>query len=172
MEMVVGRAEGEAGSSDRMTDLYVRHAPMARRFAFLLCGDAHQADDAVQEAFLRVLGRFGELRSEGAFPAYLRRTIVNVLRTQARREARDRERAAAHDRMQAVRSAEVDVVGDELLWQALSALPDRQRVALVCRFWLDLSEAETSAVVGCRRGTVKSLLSRGLAALREVVADE
>jgi len=172
MELVIRGADLEVEAGDRLTRLYVEHAPAARRFAFLVCGDRQRAEDAVQESFLRIFGRFGDLRSEAAFPHYLRRTIVNVLHTQARREGRDLDRAVVHERL-AVRSAPDVAMGhDDALWAALQDLPERQRVALVCRYWLDLTEADTASALGCRRGTVKSLLARGLSALREVMERE
>jgi DNA-directed RNA polymerase specialized sigma24 family protein len=59
-------------------DLYVRHAPESIRLAFLLTGDRALAEDLVQEAFARLVGRLRHLRDPGAFGAYLRRTIVNL----------------------------------------------------------------------------------------------
>ena len=61
-----------------MSDLFVRHAPESIRLAFLLTGDRALAEDLVQEAFARLVGRLRHLRDPGAFGAYLRRTIVNL----------------------------------------------------------------------------------------------
>ncbi|MBV9951516.1 MAG: sigma-70 family RNA polymerase sigma factor [Acidimicrobiia bacterium] len=158
--------EDQAGA--RLAELYAAHAAPARRFAYLLCGNAQQADDIVQEAFVRVGARIGGLRNPDAFPWYLRRTIRNLLRMQARRESRERTYAV---RLQAVSVRSASGTGPtehhEELWRALRALPERQRAALVCRLYLDLSERETARILRCRPGTVKSLVSRGLAALRK-----
>src|SRR5262245_62719690 len=59
-------------------DLYIRHAPEGIRLAYLLTGDRALAEDLVQEAFARLVGRLRHLRDPGAFGAYLRRTIVNL----------------------------------------------------------------------------------------------
>jgi RNA polymerase sigma-70 factor (ECF subfamily) len=154
--------------------LYELHAGPARRFAFLICGDRELAADAVQDAFVRVTSRFGDLRSEDAFALYLRRTVLNVLRNRARQAGREHARLERHARLvgseELARGADAVAV-DPDLWRALQALTDRQRAAVVCRYWLDLSERETARVLGCRPGTVKSLLSRALASLREVLPD-
>jgi RNA polymerase sigma factor (sigma-70 family) len=68
-----------------LEDLYVRHAPAALRLAFFLTGDRELAQDLVQDAFVRIAGRFGHLRTPDAFEAYLRRTIVNLFTSHLRR---------------------------------------------------------------------------------------
>jgi RNA polymerase sigma factor (sigma-70 family) len=163
---------GSAVRADRIAELYARHAPGAFGFALVVCGSREAADDAVQEAFERVMGRLGDIRAPDAFAAYLRRTVLNVLRARGRSDQRQRDREEAHVRNLTVggtyRGDAVDP--DGRLWSALQALPERQRAALVCRFWLDLSERDTARVLGCRPGTVKSSLSRGLASIREVMS--
>ena len=64
-------------------ELYVRHAPEGIRLAFLLRGDRALAEDLVQEAFARLVGRLRHLRDPGVFGAYLRRTIVNLAEDRA-----------------------------------------------------------------------------------------
>src|SRR5206468_5830396 len=76
-------------------DLYVRHAPEALRLAYLLTGDRGLAEDLVQDAFVRLAGRMIHLRSPGGFHAYLRTTVVNLVRSHGRHrrvEARFAER--------------------------------------------------------------------------------
>jgi RNA polymerase sigma factor (sigma-70 family) len=65
------------------------------------------------------------------------------------------------------RDVGVDVTNRDLVWRLLATLPDRQRAALVMRFFDDLADEEIAAALGCRVGTVRSLVSRGLAALRD-----
>jgi len=153
-----------------LADVYARHATSATRLAYLLTGDLALADDLVQDAFVRLAGRFLHLRDPGGFHAYLRVTIVNLARAHFRRkrlEARLLERRTVEA---------VDVVPDvterEALRLALKALPARQRTALVLRFYEDLSEAETAHLMRCRPGTVKSLVSRGKESLRAVIGDD
>lgn len=82
------RAEPLKGS--RLGELYVRHAPDGIRLAYLLTGDRALAEDLVQEAFARFVGRLLHLRSPEAFEPYLRRTIVNLCRSHFRRRRVER----------------------------------------------------------------------------------
>lgn len=156
-----------AASADRsrLESLYERHAPDAIRAAYLLTGDRALAEDLVQDAFVRLATRFVDLREPDAFAAYLRKTVVNLARMHFRSSTRRRRREehAARDDA-ATREHAVDA-RDEIV-RALARIPERQRAALVLRYYLDLTESETADALGCRIGTVKSLTSRGLAALR------
>jgi RNA polymerase sigma-70 factor (sigma-E family) len=152
----------------RLEELYARHAPAATRLAYLLTGDPQQAEDLVQEAFVRCVGRFQYLRAIDAFDAYLRRTIVNLHTSGMRRRRLERawlqrEGAAEASRVSTMR----DVGVREDLWQALASLPPRQRAALVLRYYEDLTEQQTAQVMGCSAAAVKSLVARGGATLRE-----
>jgi RNA polymerase sigma factor (sigma-70 family) len=82
MPVVTQESSLEHGS---LGDLYVRHAPEGIRLAFLLTGDRALAEDLVQEAFARLVGRLRHLRDPGAFGAYLRKTIVNLSTSHFRR---------------------------------------------------------------------------------------
>ncbi len=167
-----GSAEAVVERADRLGALYDQYASAAFGFAYLVCGDRDLADDAVQDAFERVMSRFGGLRRPEAFSAYLHRTVLNVLRARARSDQRARHREDVHSAGVAVSRAQpIEVDPDGRLWTALQALPERQRAALVCQFWMDLSERETARVLRCRPGTVKSLRSRGLASIREAMSD-
>src|SRR5256714_7912858 len=77
--------EEHAAPAGRLDDLYRRHAPDAARLAYLLTGDRALAEDLMQDAFVRMFGRFRDLRNPDAFGAYLRRTIVNLSRSHFRR---------------------------------------------------------------------------------------
>ena len=70
----------------RLGELYERHAPDAVRLAYLITGDRSLAEDLVQEAFVRMFGRFRDLRSADAFPWYLRRTVVNLANSHFRHQ--------------------------------------------------------------------------------------
>jgi RNA polymerase sigma-70 factor (sigma-E family) len=158
--------EGRAtvlASPARVTELYRAHLPGATRLAYLLTGDRAAAEDVAQDAFLRAASRLGGLRDDAAFGAYLHRAVVNAVRNRARRLKLERRHARPADD----RAVELpDLATRDRLWGALQRLPHRQRAALVLRFYLDLSEADTADRLDCRVGTVKSAVSRGLAALR------
>jgi RNA polymerase sigma-70 factor (sigma-E family) len=156
-----------------LEELYERHAPSGGRLAYLLTGDRALAEDLVQEAFVRVVGRFRHLRVPDAFEAYLRRTIVNLHTSQLRRrrverEYLERERAVARPATPTM----PDVGTRDELWQALQELPPRQRAAVVLRFYEDLSERETASLLGCSPSAAKSLIARAMDTLRARIGSE
>ena len=145
--------------------LYVRHAPEGIRLAFLLTGDRALAEDLVQEAFVRLVGRLRHRREQDAFGAYLRRTIVNLATSHFRRRRVERaylERLATAPAVQTNPNEELD----ETMHRALLRLPERQRAAMVLRFYEDLSDVQTAEILRCSPGTVRSLVSRGMKTLR------
>jgi RNA polymerase sigma-70 factor (sigma-E family) len=153
---------------DRIEDLYVRHGPAAFRLAFLLTGDARAAEDAVQDAFVQVIGRLGNLRTGLAFEAYLRTTVINIVRSRWRRAAIMRKYRVFEEASAAAIPASDSAIVDRLMvWNAIQQLPPRQRVAIVLRFYEDLAEDDIASIMRCRPGTARSLISRGMAALRE-----
>ena len=160
----------EAGP-DRLAELYSRHVGGGIRLAYLLTGgNQQQAEDLVQEAFVRCVGRFRYLRVPDAFDAYLRRAIVNLHTSGLRRKRLERSWLAR----EAGRAAQVIMllpdVGERAdLWASLATLPPRQRAALVLRFYEDLSERETAEVLGCSVAAAKSLTARGMDALRTTI---
>ncbi len=159
--------EAQADSTGRLAELYRRHAPGAMRLAYLITGNSADAEDLVHDAIVRLAGRFTDLRHEDAFPVYLKRSVVNLASSRFRRKRIERDWRARQPRQTG--AAPPDFAAGDELWRAMLTLPERQRAALVLRFYEDLSEAQTADVLGCRPGTVKSLVSRGLDELRQVV---
>jgi RNA polymerase sigma-70 factor (sigma-E family) len=159
MEVALTSAEG-----GRLGELYAAHAPDAVRLAYLLTGDRALAEDLVHEAFVRLFGRFRDLRNPDAFGAYLRTAVVNLARSHFRR--RRVERAYLERERQSPSAPPAEIDGREEMWAALQQLRPRQRAAIVLRYYEDLTEAQTAEVLGCAVGTVKSLVSRGIGHLR------
>jgi RNA polymerase sigma-70 factor (sigma-E family) len=161
----------DTGDSGRLGDLYGQYAPDAARLAYLLTGDRALAEDLVQDAFVRMFARFRDLRNPDAFAPYLRRTVVNLSHSYFRRKRVER---AYLERQAAAPSREIpDVGAREEMWQSLLRLPERQRTAIVLRYYEDLSESETADAMRCPVGTVKSLVFRGIEGLRrEMARDE
>lgn len=155
-----------------LEDLYRSHAPPARRVAYLVCGDHALAEDLVQEAFVKLCGRFVHVRHADAFGAYLRRCVINGAFAHHRSAGRERGRVETVARGSVGAGSLPDPASRVGLQQALIALPSRQRAAVVLKYWGDLSEREIAFALGCRQGTVKSLLSRGLLALREELGED
>jgi RNA polymerase sigma factor (sigma-70 family) len=135
------------------------YVPMVRLARFLV-GRTDVAEELVQDAFVRVAPKLGAIEAPRA---YLRVAVVNACRSWQRKQGRERSAISvlADDREPVVSERPCE------LTDALARLRGRQRVAIVLRYWDDLPEAEIADLLGCRPGTVKSLLSRGLAALRE-----
>ncbi len=132
--------------------------PGAVRVARLLTGNASVAEELAQEVFIGMRARWDTVASPDA---YLRRSLVN--RADNHRRRADRE-VVAPDLDPGATTAPPEV--DEL-WALVQRLPGRYRDALVLKFYEDLSEAAIAEALGCRPGTVKSLLHRGLAKLKE-----
>ncbi|HEV2754385.1 MAG TPA: sigma-70 family RNA polymerase sigma factor [Actinomycetota bacterium] len=156
----------------RLERLYVRHVPRVTRIAFLLVGDAEAARDLAHEAYLRTSRRLHTLRNPDAFGAYMTRTAINLSKRHRVRRERERryvERASGELRTETVPP---DVATQDELVRALRELPQRQRAALVLRFYADLPDADIAEALGSPVGTVRSLISRGLAALRKQLGDE
>jgi len=139
-----------------------------RRTAYLLCGDWARAEDLVQTAFVRTYAGWGRIRDLGAVDAYLRTTLTHVYLDDARRLwSGEVPTEAVPDVPDVVTGSSADATDDRLaLMAALQRVPPRQRACLVLRFFDDCSVEETSLVLGCSEGTVKSNTARGLDALR------
>lgn len=157
---------GELALRGRLEALYSEHIDYAVRLAYLMTGDRLQAQDIAQDAFVKIAGRFRDLRDPAAFPAYLRTTVLNLARSHLRRLRT--QRAYLEQERSGARSAPAphEPEGNDELWQALQELTHRQRAAVVLRYYEDLSEAQTAEVLGCSLSAVKSLVSRGLQDLR------
>jgi RNA polymerase sigma-70 factor (sigma-E family) len=163
---MVSAVDREAGFRIRLADAYARSAPGGIRLAYLLTGDRAVAEDLVQEAFVRFVGRLRFLRDPDAFEPYLRRTIVNLAKNHFRRRAVERAYLEREGPRTEDVSTDPDVAAYDTLRSALLRLPLRQRTALVLRYFEDLSDATIAELLGCRQATVRSLVARGLQALR------
>ena len=145
-------------SAGTFEDFYrAQHEPMLR-LAFLLTQSRVVGEDLVQDAFIRVQPRFASLDNP---VAYLRRAVTNACYSYHRH--RKVEEAAPFDPPTSTEP------GHDEMWDALATLAPRRRAALVLRYYLDLSEADIAAALGCRRGTVKSLTHRAIDDLRKVL---
>ncbi|MFF0373129.1 RNA polymerase sigma factor [Actinoplanes missouriensis] len=166
----VARARG--GDLDAYEILVARFTSPAHRAAVLL-GAGADADDVVQEAFVKAYRRIKQYRGEG-FKAWLLAIVANethnLLRSRRRRAGVLMRAAAREDPLPLdVDPAETAEASERrrFLVEQLRALDTRDREVLVCRYLLDLSEAETATTLGLPRGTVKSRTARALARLRE-----
>jgi RNA polymerase sigma-70 factor (sigma-E family) len=139
-------------------ELYRAERPRMVRLAFLLTGGDPSAEELVHDAFLAVHRRWARIDNP---VAYLRTSVVNACTSHHRR------RAVAMRMTPPSAPAWTDAP-DEMA-DAIGRLPERQRVAIVLRYYADLPEADIARAMGCRVPAVKSLLHRALATLREVI---
>jgi RNA polymerase sigma factor (sigma-70 family) len=141
-------------------DLYHECLTPMIKLAWALTGSEVVAEDVVHDVFIRVHARWERIDRPRA---YLRQSVVNACRSASRRARRER----AVDNLPLVDVAQLEA--DEL-FDALGKLPYRQRAALVLQFYEGLSHTEIAEAIGCREGTVASLIHRGLAQLRRVIS--
>ena len=149
-----------------MEELYTANAQRAGRLAYFLVGDRELAKDLVQEAFLRVFARWGNLRKPQSFAAYLNRTIVNLANKTYRRRDVERRYLENQPGFETVVPERDYETADEL-WRQLQLLPKRQRTAVVLRFYEDLTDLQVAEAMGCSETAVASLVQRALGALRK-----
>jgi RNA polymerase sigma factor (sigma-70 family) len=165
-------AKSRGGDLDAYAVLVARYTLRAHRAAFLL-GAGEEADDVVQEAFVKAFRHLSRFRVGEPFGPWLLRIVANEAKNLTRSR---RRRAALAIRLSAAGPGETAVGGpvDDVLaaerraglLAAVNALPDKERQVLVCRYFLDLSEAGTAQVLGWPLGSVKSRTSRALNRLR------
>lgn len=135
------------------------------RTAYLITGDATTAQDLVQEALAKTYVALPKLREIGAVEGYARKTMATTAISWRRlKSSGERPTEALPERP----LADTTHAADERwwIWQEILRLPARQRVAIVLRFYEDLSQEQTAAVMGCSVGTVKSQVSEGIRKLR------
>lgn len=144
-------------ADDGFSRLYREQRDRLRRVAYLMTGQAAVAEEIVQDAFLRIHGRWQQVDAPGA---YLRRTVVNLCLAWRSRSAMGREREPRV-------GGWVDPPEIDETWELLDRLPRDQRVALVLRYYEDLPIDEIAQVMDCRPGTVRTRIHRALTTLRK-----
>ncbi|HEY3736595.1 MAG TPA: SigE family RNA polymerase sigma factor [Jatrophihabitans sp.] len=136
------------------------------RTAYLLTGSAGAAEELVQDTLSRLYPKWSKVEAADAPLAYVRRSLANNF-------VNSRRRMSSHELVVEFlpeRADGIDANGalddrDEI-WRLLVTLTERQRAAIVLRYFHDLPDEEIAESLGCRVGTVRSAISRGLAALR------
>ncbi|GIE36971.1 ECF RNA polymerase sigma-E factor [Actinoplanes italicus] len=166
-------ARARAGDLDAYEVLVTRFTAPAHRAALLL-GAGADADDVVQEAFVKAYRQLGRYRGDAGFKAWLLAIVANetrnLVRSRRRREGLWLRAAVREDPLQWEPDPAESAMARErrrLLVEQLRALDHRDREILLCRYLLDLSEAETAVTLDLPKGTVKSRTARALARLRD-----
>jgi RNA polymerase sigma-70 factor (sigma-E family) len=153
-----------------VTQLYSNHYRSLVRLAGLLVRDVQTAEEVVQDCFIAMHDGWHRLRDEDKALSYLKQAVVNRSRSVLRhRSVMDRNAPKpAPDMPSAEQGAIAQLERTEVI-AALRALPDRQRQALVLRYYADLSEAKIAEMMGISKGAVKSHTARGMSSLRAIL---
>jgi len=167
-------ATGPEWNADRaVTELYSEHYRALVRLAAMLVRDTQTAEEVVQDAFVAMHGGWQRLRDNDKALAYLRQAVVNRSRSVLRHRAViDKNMQKAPPDMPSAEHGALVLLERHAVIAALRALPERQREAIVLRYYADLSEAEIAASMGISRGAVKSHTFRGMTALRAALEQE
>ncbi|CAN5175859.1 SigE family RNA polymerase sigma factor [soil metagenome] len=141
------------------------------RFAYLVTGSQHAAEDAVQSALTRACEKWSRVSRTDDPDTYVRRMVVNAHVSSWRRSgSRELSVAEVHD---ASGTDPADsVTRDDAVWRVCAALPPQQRAAVVLRFYEDLDYPEIAEVLDVAEATVRSHVHRGLAALRTELSEQ
>jgi RNA polymerase sigma-70 factor (sigma-E family) len=161
-------------NADRaVTELYSSHYRALVRLAALLVRDTPTAEEVVQDSFVAMHGGWQRLRDAEKALAYLRQAVVNRSRSVLRhRTVVDKNLQKAPPDMPSAEHGALVLLERSAVVAALRELPDRQREAIVLRYYADLSEAEIATAMKISRGAVKSHTARGMTALRAALEQE
>jgi RNA polymerase sigma-70 factor (sigma-E family) len=164
---VAGTARAEWSPDLAVVELYSEHYRSLVRLAALLVRDTPTAEEVVQDSFIAMHGGWQRLRDTEKALAYLRQAVVNRSRSVLRhRTVVDKNMQKPPPDMPSAEHGALVQLERSAVVAALRQLPDRQREALVLRYYADLSEAEIATAMGISRGAVKSHTARGMTALR------
>jgi RNA polymerase sigma-70 factor (sigma-E family) len=153
-----------------VTQLYSNHYRSLVRLAGLLVRDEPTAEEVVQECFIAMHDGWGRLREEDKALSYLKQAVVNRSRSVLRhRSVVDRNAPKPAPDMPSAEQGAITLLERSAVISALRTLPDRQRQALVLRYYADLSEAQIAEMMGISKGAVKSHTARGMSSLRAVL---
>lgn len=165
-----GHAGARWDADEAVTALYTAHYRSLVRLSAMLLRDSGAAEEVVQDAFVAMHGAWRRIRDEDKALAYLRQTVVNRSRSVLRRRvvADKHMPTPGPDEPSAEYGAMARLEGDRVM-ACLRQLPERQREALVLRYYGDLSEADIAAAMKVSKGAVKSHTFRGMAAMRKML---
>ena len=162
-----------------LENLVARYQARAVRVAFLITQDELQAEDVVQDAFVRLYHKIDQFDTQRPFEPYLLRSVANAALNVTRREKQqvpwDGDPEQVEKLLSQAASVESEVDYLELKQQiiaALAKLEPRQRAAVVQRYYLEMSEKEMAAALDTAPGTVKWILNAARARLRELLGSQ
>lgn len=136
------------------------------RFAYLLCGDAHRAEDFTQEALVRCHRRWRAIERGGQPEPYVRRAILRQFLSWRRRRSATERPADSFEATVDVTDAAQELADRDEMWHTLATLPRKQRAVLVLRYYEDLPDSRIADLLNCSAATVRVHAGRALARLR------
>jgi RNA polymerase sigma-70 factor, ECF subfamily len=158
----------QAGDRQAFAALFEQYKNLVYRNAYLILGNTHDAEDALQEVFVLVYKALpGFDPRKGALTTWLHRITLNYCLNQRRK----RNLASVHLDEIILKSEAPDSrqADQEVLWQAVHSLSDRQRAVVILRYYWELSYAEVAQILEIPLGTVKSRLDLALKTLRQTL---
>jgi RNA polymerase sigma-70 factor (sigma-E family) len=171
--VLVPEARPSTSSWEAVTEIYHGEYKSLVRLAVLLVHDVPTAEEVVQDAFEAMHIAWRRLRDSEKALSYLRQSVVNKSRSVLRhRTVVDKNAPKPAPDEPSAEHAAMALIERTAVVAALRALPDRQREAIVLRYYADFSEADIATTMGISRGAVKSHTARGMAALRSILEQE
>ncbi|MGI5241736.1 SigE family RNA polymerase sigma factor [Dactylosporangium sp. CA-139066] len=137
------------------------------RFAALLTGDDHRAEDLVQDALAKAYLRWSRIRRSDDPDVYLRRLVLNASRSWWRRRANRELPAPVPDDVAQPGALDAEAAERDALWRLIRALPEQQRAVVVLRYYEDLDDATIARILDCSPVTVRTHAMRALHRLRD-----
>jgi RNA polymerase sigma-70 factor (sigma-E family) len=169
----LGSIAVEMDADSAVTELYGTHYRALVRLAALLVRDVSTAEEVVQDSFIAMHASWRRLRNTDKALSYLRQSVVNKSRSVLRhRVVMDRNAPKPAPDVPSAEQGAITLLERSSVINALRTLPERQREALVLRYYADMSEAQIASVMGISRGAVKSHTARGMTSLRAVLEGE
>ena len=162
----------QAGDREAFAALFEQYKNLVYKTAYLILGDAHDAEDALQEVFLSVHKSLNSFDArKGAFTTWLYRITFNFCLNHRRR----RSHHSSLENISPVPATDfpgAQLAEDDALWRATRSLSDKQQAALILRYYWDLPYAEIASILDIPLGTVKSRLDLALKTLRKILEEQ
>jgi RNA polymerase sigma-70 factor, ECF subfamily len=167
----------QTGDRDAFSSIVISHQSAALRLATIICGDSTEAFDIVQDSFVRAYRALPSVRDSTSLRSWILRIVANQAKNSRRSRWRREQRHGRHAALLPTSTAAaddtaLDEVTAQRLLAAVSRLSDRDRDILACRYFADMTEVQTSEVLGIARGTVKSRTARALGRLRRDLGND
>ena len=166
-------SRSQAGEEGAFTDLFEKHKNLVYKTAYLMLGSTHEAEDVLQEVFLRVHRSLDTFQpSRGSFTTWLHRVTVNWCISRKRRRRPSQvplDTVPASTLVAGGLSLESSLVQQDEVWRAVRRLTEKQRGVVVLRYYWELSYAEIAQVLDVPLGTVQSRLNLALRTMRTLL---